>query len=206
MPQQTWRLRAVLWLFWLCFGLFHNLHLVILWFVSNRCCGCRRYVCLQAVGSNQFLQRRMLQHWLSLALVVALGAACRELRAVRCEGGEDMSRRCLFNAQAGTYMIFYVLHFVAVAWALLQWLADGPAIWGWAEQMCCGVSLAPFGVHGTTRLALRICYGNRSAHLYDRRQATVPTRCASASAMEVATAFGVAIVTLVSVTLVSRAP
>ena len=145
-------------------------------------------------GSAQLLQRRMLQHWVGVLLFAALGVACRQMPTVRCKDGEEMSRRCLFNLQTGLFIVLYVLHFVAATWVVMQWLYDGLSIWGWAGQTCRGVSLAPFGVSGSTRRALRICYGDRSGKLFDQRQGDGSSH---GKAMEVATAFGVTIVSLV---------
>jgi hypothetical protein len=209
-PEKHWKLRMSMLFFWLAFGVFHNFHLTLIACIGGRCCGCRRRCICNgfAPGAGRFVRRRIAQHWVSLVSFGTLGGVCRGIGAVRCEGGEDMSRRCLFNQQDWLYVVCYVLHFVAAGWMILQWLFDGLSIWGWAAQVIEGEPLANFGIPGSAKRVLRLCFGERAAEVHDARLAATmagdPSRtswkagwcCGSATVMEVACALAVAVITV----------
>ena len=84
--------------------------------------------------------------WWIAVLALALGGGYVRSGTYRaCEGGEDMSRSCLFREQSTDYVIIYVAHFIGLGWMATMWVFDGVQIPFWVWQASHGQELRLLG-------------------------------------------------------------
>lgn len=84
--------------------------------------------------------------WWVAVLATALGGGyARSGTYDACEGGEDMSRGCLFNEQSTDYVVIYVAHFIGLGWVATMWVFDGVQIPFWVWQASHGQELRLLG-------------------------------------------------------------
>ena len=80
--------------------------------------------------------------WWIAVLALALGGGYVRSGTYRaCEGGEDMSRSCLFREQSTAYIVIYVAHFIGLGWMATMWVFDGVQIPFWVWQASHGQEL-----------------------------------------------------------------
>ena len=80
--------------------------------------------------------------WWIAVLALALGGGYVRSGTYRaCEGGEDMSRSCLFREQSTAYVVIYVAHFIGLGWMATMWVFDGVQIPFWVWQASHGQEL-----------------------------------------------------------------
>ena len=84
--------------------------------------------------------------WWIAVLALALGGGYVRSGTYRaCEGGEDMSRSCLFREQSTSYVVIYVAHFIGLGWMATMWVFDGVQIPFWVWQASHGQALRLLG-------------------------------------------------------------
>ena len=84
--------------------------------------------------------------WWVAVLATALGGGyARSGTYDACEGGEDMSRGCLFHEQSADYVVIYVAHFIGLGWVATMWVFDGVQIPFWVWQASHGQELRLLG-------------------------------------------------------------
>ena len=84
--------------------------------------------------------------WWIAVLALALGGGYVRSGTYRaCEGGEDMSRSCLFREQSTSYVVIYVAHFIGLGWMATMWVFDGVQIPFWVWQASHGQELRLLG-------------------------------------------------------------
>ncbi|CAE8612196.1 unnamed protein product [Polarella glacialis] len=114
---------CALFLCWAALGFLHGGHWLLL--------GCA----LKEPGQRRLAWAHFASYWLGILMVAVGGSWVQSGTYIACNGGEDMSRTCLWTQQRENYKAIYTLHYIGLAWIVAHWVMDGFHLIPWAMHL-----------------------------------------------------------------------